>query len=158
MHFSKIAKLTSFILCMFLFSPTHAEPSVSMETVLTDAYSPEEIGVPKESFGPDTAMIYVLWRSEKLKEGQKLKAVWIADNTQITGLKNHKIDQAELTLESGMRGKIFSKLPGNFWDGKFTLSKPDKGWPLGSYHVEIYVDDVLVKTIPFKIEKMVNKK
>ena len=36
--------------------------------------------------------------------------------------------------------------------GGFKLSKPDKGWPVGKYHVDIYVGDKLAETVKFEIE------
>ena len=37
-------------------------------------------------------------------------------------------------------------------DGDFAFSKPTKGWPVGKYRVEIYVNDDLAKTVKFTIE------
>lgn len=147
-------KVNFLIVLYFLFlgfNAAYTEPSINLETILTDSFKPGKPYVSKDVFTKETPMLFVLWRSEKLKEGQHIKAVWIAENTHNVAPNNYTIDQKGMVLSAGMRGKIFSSLPGNFWDGKFTLSKPNKGWPLGQYHVDLYVDDILIKAIPYTI-------
>jgi hypothetical protein len=43
-------------------------------------------------------------------------------------------------------------------DGDFAFSKPTKGWPVGKYRVEIYVNDDLAKTVKFTIEAAKSEK
>ena len=52
---------------------------------------------------------------------------------------NTKIDETTVTADEE-----------NF-HGAFSLSKPDKGWPVGKYKVEIYDEDELVTTVKFTI-------
>jgi hypothetical protein len=35
--------------------------------------------------------------------------------------------------------------------GTFTLSRPNKGWPLGKYRVELYAGDQLADTLKFTV-------
>lgn len=132
-------------------SALFSESLPQIDTILTDQYSPDHPGEAKESFAADTAKIYILWQSEQLKPGQKIKSVWIAEDTNNVAPPNYKIDEAELTIDNNMKEKILSNLPGAYFGGKFALSKPDNGWPAGKYHMDIYVDGTLVKTVKFTV-------
>jgi len=37
--------------------------------------------------------------------------------------------------------------------GDFSLSKPTKGWPVGTYRVDLYIDDKVNETAYFEVEK-----
>jgi outer membrane usher protein FimD/PapC len=43
-------------------------------------------------------------------------------------------------------------------DGDFNFSKPTKGWPVGKYRVEIYVNDDLATTAKFTVKAAKSKK
>ena len=38
-------------------------------------------------------------------------------------------------------------------NGLFSLSRPNTGWPIGSYRVEIYSDESLIDTVKFNIAR-----
>lgn len=147
-------KYLLFIVFILLSGFNHtllANTAVQIDTVLTDKLSEDNPGEPKDVFKPDTSKIYVIWKSDQLKEGQSIKSVWIADDTHNVVPANYKIDEATFDLNKSFKEKMMSVLPGNYWHGNFSLSKPNAGWPVGKYHVDIYVDNQLVKTIPFTI-------
>ncbi|MDR3442056.1 MAG: DUF4189 domain-containing protein [Legionella sp.] len=151
--FSKISLLSAlFLVAWGISDSAFSDSAIKIDTTLTDQYALDNVGPAKKVFAKDTPKIYVIWQSDQLKAGQKIKSVWIADDTHNAAPANYKIDEAEFTLEAGMKGQILSHLPGGYWDGKFTISKPNNDWPLGTYHVAIYVDSQLVKTIPFSID------
>lgn len=132
-----------------------ADTQPQIDTILTDKFTPGNPGDAKDTFTTDTPIIYIIWKSDQLKLGQKVKSVWIADDTNNIAPPHTKIDEAQLTVDDGMKGQVLSHLPGTYWDGKFTLSKPYNGWPMGKYHAEIYVDNALVKSIPFTVAEAV---
>jgi outer membrane usher protein FimD/PapC len=66
--------------------------------------------------------------------------VWIADDVGSAAPANTKIDES--TLEADQ----------DDYYGAFSLSKPTAGWPVGSYHVDIYLNDKLATTAHFTIE------
>lgn len=97
-------------------------------------------GEPVTSFSTDAAKIYVLWKSDSIKEGEKVRSVWIAEDVGTAAPKNTKIDEATVTATSDK-------------GGTFSISKPDKGWPAGKYHLELYVGDKLAETLKFSISE-----
>ncbi|CAM4422797.1 MAG: hypothetical protein LEGION0403_FIIPPAGN_02173 [Legionella sp.] len=143
--------LSLFVLCLFSFSTIlFAETSPQIDTILTDHASGNH-PLPTEVFTKDTQVLYVFWKSTQLKEGQKIKSVWIAEDTNHVAPPNYKIDEVELTLQPRTKANLIALLPGNQWSGKFKITKPNNGWPVGKYHMDIYVDDNLVKSIKFNV-------
>ncbi|MFJ1269253.1 DUF4189 domain-containing protein [Legionella lytica] len=143
--------LSLFVLCLLSFSRVLcADTSLQIDTILTDHASGDH-PMPKEVFTKDTQVLYVFWKSTQLKEGQKIKSVWMAENTNQAAPSNYKIDEVELTLQPGTATNLIALLPGNQWSGKFKITKPNKGWPAGKYRMDIYVDDNLVKSIKFNV-------
>jgi len=143
-----------FIVFVLFFSLNHsvlANSSVQLDTVLTDKLDEANPGEQKDVFTPDTKLIYLIWKSDQLKEGQALKSVWIADDTNNVAPPHYKIDEATFNLNKDFKDKMLSTLPGSYWHGDFSLSKPNTGWPVGKYHVDIYLDNDPVKTINFTI-------
>jgi hypothetical protein len=101
----------------------------------------QRLGVATTTFSSDTRQIYARWRGARLREGAKVRAVWIAENIGEDFPPDYKVDEATAITE------------GPVAHGAFTLSRPDDGWALGDYRVELYVDDVLVDTMKLKIGK-----
>jgi outer membrane usher protein FimD/PapC len=81
-----------------------------------------------------------MFRTTGIKNGDKLRGVLIAEDVGDVALVNTKVLEKTLTLEEDTD------------DGDFAFSKPTKGWPVGKYRVEIYVNDDLAKTVKFTIE------
>jgi hypothetical protein len=92
-------------------------------------------------FSSNTPQIYARWQGRRLRQGAKVKAVWIAENIGEDFPPGYKVDEASATAESPTA------------HGMFTLSRPDDGWVPGDYRAEFYVDDVLVETVKLKILK-----
>lgn len=90
------------------------------------------------TFSTDTPKIYALWKGEAIKSGDQVRSVWIADDVGKAAPQNTKIDEKTVTATDA--GK-----------GTFSLSKPDKGWPAGKYHLDLYVGDKLAETLKFTI-------
>jgi hypothetical protein len=84
--------------------------------------------------------LFALFKTHGIQGGNKIRSVWIAEDVGEAAPKETKID--DLTLE----------VEGDTDDGVFSLSRPDKGWPVGKYRLEIYVGDKLVATKKFSVE------
>lgn len=95
---------------------------------------------PSTEFTPDTAKIYCAWKAEGLKSGIQLRGVWIAEDVGRAAPANYKIDEASFTST------------GTSAQGSFSLSKPNKGFPVGKYRLEIYIGSDLTKTVPFVVK------
>jgi hypothetical protein len=109
---------------------------IKVEAVMTASPGGEET----TSFAPDTSKVFALFKTKGAQQGDKIRGMWIAEDVGGAAPANSKIDEKALTMD------------GDTDDGDFSLSKPTKGWPLGKYRFEIYVNDKLVTTARFTIE------
>ena len=101
----------------------------------------ELTGESTTSFASDIPKIFVRWQGETLTKGDKIRCVWIAEDVGNVAPKNYKIDETSTTANG----------PRAF--GTFTVSRPNKGWPVGTYRVELYAKDEVIDTIKFTISK-----
>jgi hypothetical protein len=99
------------------------------------------IGEATTQFAADTPKIYARWQGHGLPEQAKVRVVWIAENVGEAAPPNYKVGEANVVAGSSDPS------------GTFTLSRPDKGWPLGDYKVEFYLDETLIEAIGLIISR-----
>ena len=107
--------------------------------VLRAALAESKEAPPTTSFAPEVAKIYAVYSSEAVKAGDKLRAVWIAEDVGQAAPKGTKVDESTVTADRDNPSDAFS------------VSKPAKGWSLGRYKVELYCNDKLAQTLAFTI-------
>lgn len=95
---------------------------------------------PTTTFAPDTPAVFALLRMEGVKKGDKLRAVWLADDVGDAAPAKTKIGEKTMTME------------GVPTEGNFSCTKPGKTWPAGKYHVDIYANDKLITSAKFTVE------
>jgi hypothetical protein len=95
----------------------------------------------KTRFDSNPAKIFARWQANGFDKGTKLRAAWIAEDVGSVAPPNYKIDEATVVVPEATSKGVFS------------LSRPDSGWPHGSYRVEIYADKALIETVRFTIAK-----
>ena len=102
---------------------------------------------PTDRFPADAPVVHVRYKTKDLpKNDDVYKIQWIAEdvgkaappNTVIRSLDRTVVDVPDFGLKS--------------YAVNTELSKPDKGWPVGKYRVEIKRGDELVTTARFLIE------
>jgi|GEM_PF-807494 len=91
-------------------------------------------------FAPDTPEVFALLQMKGVKKGDKLRAVWFADDVGAAAPANTKMAEKAMTME------------GDPTEGNFSCSKPPPNWPPGKYHVDIYANDKLAATAKFTVE------
>jgi hypothetical protein len=90
------------------------------------------------TFPTTTRAIYARWQVHGLRPFAKVRAVWIADNTE-NAPANYKIDETSTVVKTSDSA------------GTFALDRPDDGWTPGDYRVELYVDNAPAATVKLKI-------
>jgi hypothetical protein len=108
---------------------------VKVEAVMTTSPGGKET----TRFASDMPKVFAILKTKGAQQGDKIRGVWIAEDVGGAAPANSKIDEKALTMD------------GDTDDGDFSLSKPTKGWPLGKYRLEIYLNDKLVTTTKFTI-------
>lgn len=119
-------------------------PEVKSDTApkqLSVSLAKNRFGKPMTTFSSSTPEIYARWQGQRLRNGAKVKAMWIAENIGEDFPQDYKVDEVSAVAESPTA------------HGMFTLARPEDGWAPGDYRVEFYVDDVLVDAVKLKIAK-----
>lgn len=117
-------------------------PEVKADTTskrVSVSFAKDQFGKATTIFSSDSPQICIRWQGQRLRKGDKVKAVWIAENIGEDFPPDYKIDEASATAESQNT------------HGVFTLARPEVGWAIGEYRVEFYVDDVFVDAEKLKI-------
>lgn len=127
-------RIIALLLATVLFTSAHAG-DVKVESVIAVDGDTK----PATTFTADTPKLYAFFRSKGTAKGDKLRGIWIAEDVGEAAPANTKIDEATVTGDA------------DDFHGAFSLSKPDKGWPVGKYKVEIYSGDELATTVKFTI-------
>jgi hypothetical protein len=115
---------------------------VKVKVTLTTA--PEEEATT--TFSPATEKIYAIFKTKGITSGDKVRGVLIADDVGDAAPAKTKVLEKTLTLEEDTS------------DGDFNFSKPDKGWPAGKYHIDIYVNDELATSAKFTVKDSAKSK
>lgn len=113
-----------------------------IDCVVTDKVVDDQAVSKITTFPTDQPSVHLFCQSDKVSMGQTIKAVWIAADTNGVAPDNYKIDEKGLMLEEDLGDD-------KIWTADYQLSKPAKGWPKGSYHVDLYVDEALYKSYDF---------
>jgi hypothetical protein len=104
----------------------------------TELTSTAEVNNRTTEFSPDTPNIYCVWATEGLDDATSVRGVWIAEDVGHAAAPNYEIGEATLHPPAH--------------SGNFALSKPDAGFPVGKYRIEIYLGADLAKTVAFTVK------
>jgi hypothetical protein len=97
-------------------------------------------GEPKTVFLTNTPKIFGRWQGSTLKAGDVVRAIWIAESFGKEE-RDAKITEAQVVADK----------PDD--RGIFALARPEGGWPVGPYRLEIYVGNQLAVAVKFKIQE-----
>ncbi len=95
---------------------------------------------PTTKFLTDAPKIYAFWKGEALQAGDRVRAVWIAEDMGTATHSESEITEATVTAYKPDE------------DGVFALARPKEGWPVGKYRFEIYVNGKLADKVKFTME------
>jgi hypothetical protein len=143
----------SFIACTFLSASLAYTVSYAVDNALpkfkctlTDhELSGNRPGNSMSTFTKTTPVIYLICKSHDVEQGQTIKAVWIAVDTNNVSPANYKI--AEKSTQPPNNVANFRTYTASFY-----LSKPTNGWPIGTYDVDLYVDNLIVQSVKFNVQ------
>ena len=101
----------------------------------------EDAEATQVTFAPDTAKIFLSADlTDAVASGSKVTVSLVSVNSGGVAPANYKIDEA--SFEIGMID--------NHVDASIT--KPDAGWPIGTYQAQIAVDGTVKETVDFAVK------
>lgn len=93
------------------------------------------------TFAPDTAKIFLSADlTDAVASGSKLTVSWISVDSGGVAPANYKIDEVSFEI-----GKIENHVDSS-------MTKPDAGWPVGTYQVQIAVDGTMKEAVDFSVK------
>jgi hypothetical protein len=93
----------------------------------------------EDEFSPDTEKVYLSAQLVDVPRRAKVTSSWIAVSTQVAP-PNYLIDTAEITVA------------GRVNVANFSLTRPDNGWPVGSYRVDLAINGRKAGSASFKVK------
>jgi hypothetical protein len=124
------------LLALFFAAAVQAAPHFA-DIVISDS----EDGDATETFAPATPKIFLRAGLVDVARGSKITSDWIAEDTAGVAPANYKIDS--ITFDTGMLTNVVTG----------SLSKPNAGWPVGKYRVDLSIDGKVAGTAHFKVSK-----
>ncbi len=122
---------------VFLSTAAADSPKGHFHTAYTT--DSKETHAERNVFAPETPKVYVGYTLTEVNPGSRIKIVWTAE--KVDGVQeNSKITDSE-TISTSMVA------------GMFSYSKPPKGWPTGTYRVDLFIDGRLDKTLRFRVAR-----
>lgn len=92
-----------------------------------------------DTFKTGTPKVYLVAKLVDVPRGAKVSSAWIAESTKVAP-PNYVIDTAEITV--GLITNVAT----------FTMTKPNNGWPVGSYRVDLAINGQKMASVKFKVE------
>lgn len=93
------------------------------------------------TFATDTPKLYLSATiTDDVPSGSKLTVAWISIDSGGVAPANYRIDEVSFDV-----GALDNRLDAS-------LSKPNNGWPVGTYEVELIVDGKVEETVPFAVK------
>jgi hypothetical protein len=129
-------RIFAFLIAGIISASVARAGDVQVEATLATSLEGESM----TTAAPDTPKLFALFKTKGAQNGDKLRGVLIAEDVGDVAPANTTVLEKTLTLD------------GDTNDGDFSFSKPTKGWPVGKYRIEIYVNDELTNTLDFTIK------
>jgi len=95
----------------------------------------------QSSFAPDTPKIFVsAYLTKDVPSGSDVNIAWIAVDTGGAAPANYKIDSVDLHI-----GSLTNHV-------KSAMTKPNNGWPVGSYEIDFSVNGKVMEKTDFTVK------
>lgn len=101
-------------------------------------------GSAQETFYYKTPKIYFMCSSKSAFQGDRIKAVWVADHLVVKPFYNKVI-----AVKSSRNAS--SKYGDQTFDADLSLARPGNAWPRGTYHIQLYINGVEGDTYNFSV-------
>ncbi|HEY0122669.1 MAG TPA: hypothetical protein VGC14_13100 [Rhizobium sp.] len=96
----------------------------------------------EDTFAPATAKIFVSADlTDDIKSGSTITVSWIAVDTAGAAPPNYKIDEVSFDIKTN-ENQVDS-----------SITRPNSGWPIGTYNITFSVDGKPMETSDFSIEE-----
>lgn len=92
-------------------------------------------GITNKTFHRNSEQIFLICDSDNVRRGDSIRAVWIADDTYCSEWDNTLLKQTKRVVRTDLNALDLYKTI-------FSLDRPCNGWPTGTYHVRLYINNI----------------
>jgi hypothetical protein len=129
----KIKAILAGAFVLLAATAAQADPHIGQTALaLVDSNTAQDV------FKPDTPKIVLHAELVDMPDGTKVAADWIAEKTDAAPA-NYKIDSAEIVTTKAIN------------EASFSMTKPDAGWPVGDYRVDLSIDGKPATSVKFTV-------
>ncbi|CAN5552460.1 hypothetical protein BH18VER1_BH18VER1_16470 [soil metagenome] len=114
-------------------SPQPSTPPAPPEIQLEVATERE--GEPVTQLLSEAPNVFVRWAGKNLPLNAIVRVAWVAEDVGDVAPPNFIVDDTETTVTQPEYG------------ARFTLSRPKDGWAEGRYRVDLYIDELVIKSV-----------
>ncbi|MEX0765945.1 MAG: hypothetical protein WD140_03985 [bacterium] len=108
---------------------------------IASAYLAEQKdGKRVSAFKPDSQFVYVMFTLADAPRGTLVRCLWFAEKVEVVP-PDYKLYEAQVRMGGGGVDN-----QGNCW-----ISRPNNGWPVGRYRVELYVAERKGRALRFNV-------
>lgn len=119
-----------------LAAPAQAAQPRLDNLVLSDSKD----GPPKKVFAPNAQRVVLSGKLVDVASGSRIRSVWIAEKTRVAP-PNYQIDANEMRA-----GGLVNR-------ATFSLTRPNNGWPVGDYRVDLFINGKPAGAVRFSVAK-----
>lgn len=92
-------------------------------------------GVTNKIFHRSSEQLFLICDSDNVMRGDSIRAVWIADDTYCSEWDNTILKQTKRVVRTDLKALDLYKTI-------FAINSPCNGWPAGSYHVRLFINNI----------------
>lgn len=130
-----------FLVPVIVCATAFAEPEFGSVTICKGVSDERFYPVDaSDTFSTDTPVLHSVVTIKDAMPGTKVTGVWIAVEAASVPA-NNQIESMDLEFKEAGTS-----------NAHFQLRKPEKGWPVGKYKFDVYLDGKLVGSASFKVQ------
>jgi len=136
----RIAAFLMLVVALALGGFTNVVRAAGQPRIASAYLAEQKDGKRVSAFTPKSPYIYVLFTLADAPRGTLVRCLWFAEKVEVVP-PDYKLYEAEVRMGGGSVDN-----QGNCW-----ISRPNNGWPVGRYRVELYVAERKGRALRFNV-------
>lgn len=136
----RIAAVLILVVALALGGFTDVVRAASQPRIASAYLAEQKDGKRVSAFKPDSQFVYVMFTLADAPKGTLVRCLWFAEKVDVVP-PDYKLYEAQVRMGGGGADNH-----GNCW-----ISRPNNGWPVGRYRVELYVAERKGRALRFNV-------
>jgi hypothetical protein len=136
----RIAAVLMLVVALVLGGSTNVVRAGGQPRIASAYLAEQKDGKRVSAFKPDSQFVYVMFTLADAPRGTLVRCLWFAEKVEVVP-PDYKLYEAEVRMGGG---GVNNK--GNCW-----ISRPNNGWPVGRYRVELHIAERKGRSLRFNV-------